>query len=142
MTGSKISSKAKIGCNVKIGDFSIIQDYVWLFPNVVLTNDPHPPSENIQGCQVAEFASVGAKSVILPGVNIGKDSLIGAGSIVNRDVPPLKIVVGNPARIIGDVRQIKFQSDPKKHVYPWRHQFHRGYPEDIVRRWREEFPNE
>ena len=61
MTGSKISSKAKIGCNIKIGDFSIIQ-----------------------GCQVAEFATVGAKSVIFPGVNIGKDSLIGAVSIVNR----------------------------------------------------------
>ena len=86
MTGSNISSKAKIGCNFKIGDFSIIQ-----------------------GCQVAEFATVGAKSVILPGVNIGKDSLIGAESIVNREVPPLKIVVFIQRKLLGMLSKSSFK---------------------------------
>ena len=61
-----------------------IGDFVWLFPHVVLTNDPHPPSHDrfFAGPIVEDYAAVGARSCILPGIRLGTRSLVAAGATV------------------------------------------------------------
>lgn len=117
----------RLHSNVHIGQQSKVGDFVWIFPYVVLTNDPHPPSDFMMGCTVEDFAVIATMSVILPGVRIGQDALVGAGSIVGEDVDAESVVIGNPANPITSVRKIKSKKD-KSDVYPWRFHFDRGMP--------------
>ena len=117
----------RLHSNVHIGRESSVGNYVWIFPYVVLTNDPHPPSNHIVGCTIEDFAVIATMSVILPGVRIGRDSLVGAGSIVGRDVGKEDVVIGNPAKRITSVREIKSKQDGSD-VYPWRFHFDRAMP--------------
>src|SRR6187402_2546655 len=64
----EIGDFVRFHSNVHIGHKSVIKDFVWIFPYVVLTNDPHPPSETLMGVTVEEFAVIATMSVILPGV--------------------------------------------------------------------------
>lgn len=122
-----IGNYVSIHSNVFVAPESTIKDYVWIFPHAVLTNDHTPPSDNIEGVTVNEFASVAAGSVLLPGVDIGSDALVGAGAVVTKDVPSGKVFVGNPAKDRGDTQNIidKRTGEP---VYPWKKHFDRGMP--------------
>ncbi len=137
----EIGDYVRTNSNIFIGKYTIIKNFVWIFPFVVFTNDPHPPSDYWVGAVVEDYAAIGAGSIILPGVKIGKDSLVGAGSIVTKDVPEGKVVIGSPARVVGSVENIKHRETGEP-VYPWRRRLHRGYPEEIVKKWKEEFRNE
>lgn len=121
----------RLHSNVHVGNKSVVGNYVWIFPYVVLTNDPHPPSNHMVGCIVEDYAVIATMSVILPGVRVGKDALVGAGSIVGRDVGQEDVVVGNPAKRVACVRDIKSKKDGSA-VYPWRFHFSRGMPWDGV----------
>ena len=123
----KIGDYVRFHSNVHIGQKSVIGNYVWIFPYVVLTNDPHPPSDLMVGVVVEDFAVIATMSVILPGVAVGQDALIGAGSIVSRNVSKEDVVVGNPAKRVASVRDIKSKQSGKS-VYPWREHFDRGMP--------------
>ena len=123
----KIGNYVSMQSGVYVAAQSVIKDFVWLFPHVVLTNDPHPPSELELGITIEDFACVAARSVILPGKVVGKDSLVGAGTVVNKDVPPGKVVVGNPCREMEDTINIKNKFTGED-VYPWRYHFDRGMP--------------
>jgi len=122
-----IGNYVRLHSNVHIGQLSRVDDFVWIFPYVVLTNDPTPPSENFIGVHIHSFAIVATGAIIMPGIDVGQDSLIGAGAIVTRSVEKYKVVVGNPAKTISDVRQIinKITGEP---VYPWRHHFNHFMP--------------
>lgn len=114
--GTKVGAFAEIGRNVNIGDNCsigcsafipenvIIEDNVFIGPHVVFTNDKYAPSNGRWRDEpptvVGAGASIGANSTILPNLNIGKKSKVGAGSVVTRDVPEGATVAGNPARII------------------------------------------
>jgi acyl-[acyl carrier protein]--UDP-N-acetylglucosamine O-acyltransferase len=130
----------RLHSNVHIGQRSKIGNYVWIFPYVVLTNDPHPPSEILEGVTVDDFAIIATMSTVLPGKHIGEGALIGAMSLVREDVPADMICVGVPGRNIGSTDRIKFK-DSGKPVYPWRRHFQRGYPTDVVSEWVKEFPD-
>ena len=112
--------------NVHLGQKSIVRDYAWIFPYVVLTNDPTPPSEQLVGVEVFEYACICTGAIVLPGIKIGKDALIGAGAIVTKDVEERMAVIGNPAKPLCRVDDIKgFEGN---NHYPWRDYFKRGMP--------------
>jgi acetyltransferase-like isoleucine patch superfamily enzyme len=100
-----------IGDNVKIENRATIfngvtiQDDAFIGPHVVFTNDLYPrsttPDWKILPTSVKKGASLGAGSVIVCGVTIGEYALIGAGSVVTRNVPPYSLAYGNPARVRG-----------------------------------------
>jgi len=110
-----IGSRVEIGCGTIIGNNSRISSGVFLpsksrigndvfiAPNVTFTDDRYPRANNphyyAQPPILEDGCSVGAGSVILPGVRIGAGALVGAGSVVTKDVPPKSHVRGEPARI-------------------------------------------
>lgn len=115
--GTKVGAFAEIGRNVVIGEACsigcgafipenvIIQDRVFVGPHVVFTNDKHAPSNGawrkLPPTVVGSNVSIGANATILPNLNIGEGSRIGAGAVVTKDVAPWSVVVGNPAREVG-----------------------------------------
>lgn len=132
-TSSDIQEECTIGnyvsihSNVFMGEKNIIKNYAWIFPHVIFTNDPTPPSQTIIGSTVEDYAVVAAGSIILPGLNIGKESLVGAGSIVTKDVDKETVVAGNPAKRICLTKDIK-NKVTGSHIYPWKYTFSRGMP--------------
>jgi acetyltransferase-like isoleucine patch superfamily enzyme len=113
--------------NVHIGQRSTIGNFVFIYPYVVFTNDPTPPSELCIGPTIGDFSQIAVFSVLLPGVKVGKHCLIGAGSIVGKDVDDYQLVLGNPAKFVKDVREIKDRLTGETH-YPWPNHFDRGMP--------------
>lgn len=107
--------------NVHIAQHAILDSFIWLFPYVVFTNDIAPPSDEIAGVYICSFAVVATRSVVLPGRVIGQDAMVGAGSVVTKDVAPYTLVSGNPAKKISDVRQMN--KIIGKNIYPWRDNF-------------------
>jgi len=72
---------------------------VFLGPNVTLLNDKYPIRKGeLEPCRIGRGASIGGNATILPGVSIGEGAMVGAGSVVTRDVPPWHLAMGNPAR--------------------------------------------
>lgn len=136
----EIGEYVRFHSNVHIGQHSRIESFVWIFPYVVLTNDPHPPSSVMRGATVEEYAAIATMSVVLPGVRIGRGALVGAHSSVTRDVEPDTVVAGAPAKKICRTDEIKLKDGSGRPAYPWRRHFTRGYPEKIVQAWAEEFP--
>ena len=100
-----IGDRVTIKCGVQIWDGITIEDDVFVGPNVTFTNDPFPRSrvrpEKFAQTRVCAGASIGANATILPGLVIERGSMVGAGSVVTRSVPPHAIVMGNPARTVG-----------------------------------------
>ncbi|MBL4680797.1 MAG: hypothetical protein JKY88_08760 [Pseudomonadales bacterium] len=134
-----IGSYVKTGSNVEIGQGSIVGSFVWIFLNSTLINDRRPPSSEIAGPIVEDYAVIGAHAVVYPGVRVGADSLVGSGCFLSQDLPPEQIAVGNPSKNIGPTSKIKYEEDgQKKNVYPWRFRFHKGYPKELVDTWLEE----
>lgn len=131
-----IGDYVRLHSNVHLGKQTSIGNFVWIFPFVVTTNDPQPPSEQVLGCKVEDYVAIATGAILLPGVTIGHDSLIGANSTVNKNVDPYSLIVGSPARKIKDVRELRDSNS--RQSYPWRMNFSRGYPEDVILKWNEE----
>ncbi len=106
----RLGNRVRLHSGVFIPEFSVLEDDSWVGPHVVFTNALYPLSPsakaNLAGPHIMQGAKIGANSTLLPGVVIGRNALIGAGSVVVRDVPDGKVVVGNPARVIKDVNDI------------------------------------
>lgn len=130
-----IGDYVRFHSNIHIGQKSKIGNYVWIFPYVVLTNDPHPPSDVLLGVEIEDFVAIATMSVILPGVKIGSGALVGAHSAVSKNVDPDTVVAGSPAKYICDTSKIRHKKNSELSAYPWRKHFHRGYPEDVVKSW-------
>lgn len=104
-----IEGDVVIGDNCKVKPFVfiptgvVIESNVFIGPNVTFTNDRYPKSHGdwkLLETRVKRGASIGANSVILPGVTIGEEALVGAGSVITKDVPDKAVMTGNPARIL------------------------------------------
>lgn len=123
----KIGNYVRMHSNVHIAQETVIEDFVWIFPYVIFTNDPTPPSDQLVGARVHSFAILATASVILPGVEIEEDSLIAAGAVVTKNVQKYSVVGGNPAKAISDIRKIKNHFTGEL-VYPWKYTFKRNMP--------------
>lgn len=99
-----LGDRVTVKCGVFIWDGCRIGSDVFIGPNVTFTNDPFPRSKqypvSFSGVEVQSGASIGANATILPGVRIGKNSMVGAGSVVTKSVPDYAVVLGNPARVV------------------------------------------
>jgi len=118
----EIQKNAKIGRNVKVSSHTFIcegvtiEDDVFVGHNVSFINDKYPQSTNPEGTLQTEKdwkvvptlvkrgASIGTSTTILCGVTIGENAIIGAGSVVTKDVPPNTLVAGVPAKIIRSLK--------------------------------------
>lgn len=109
--GCRIGDNVKIHCNCYVAQGTVIGDGVFLAPCVTIANDPHPGCSRSRQCLkgpvIGKGAQIGANVTILPGVTIGAYALIGAGSVVTRDVPARAVMVGNPARKIKTIDRIE-----------------------------------
>jgi serine acetyltransferase len=79
------------------------------------------------GPQIDEYSVLAANAVVLPGVTIGKHCLIGASSVVTKDVKDYSVSIGNPAKYKGDIRTVISRETGKPH-YPWPNNFERAMP--------------
>jgi len=118
---------------VFVAQLSYIGPFVWIFPSCVLTNDPHPPSYGVKGVHIENYAIVASMSTILPGVRVGAEAVIGAMSLVNRNVPPRQLAFGVPARVWGDIEQ-RMDAEGKA-VYPWFPNLKKRYPAEAMAVW-------
>jgi acetyltransferase-like isoleucine patch superfamily enzyme len=125
LEGAKIGSNCNINCQVfiendvvignnvtikpgvQIWDGITLEDNVFIGPNATFTNDLKPQSKNYPKkflrTTVKKGASIGANATILPGITIGENAMIGAGSVVLKDVPAHTLWVGNPAKQIKEI---------------------------------------
>ncbi len=113
--GVQIGNRVKIQNHVSVYHGVTLEDGVFVGPHVCFTNDRLPRAINadetlkadsdwaVTPTLVRSGASLGANSVILPGVTIGRWALVGAGAVVTADVPDHGLVMGNPARLVGYV---------------------------------------
>ncbi len=118
-SGTVVEHHVKIGRGVRlhsqvfVPEYSILEDEAWLGPNVVLTNAKYPQSQQVKstlkGPHIKTFAKIGANSTLLPGITIGAHALVGAGSVVTKDVPDYAVVSGNPAKVINDIRDLPYE---------------------------------
>lgn len=125
--------------NVHVGQKSKIGHFVWIFPYVVLTNDPHPPSEVLMGVTIEDYAVIATMTTVLPGVRIASHSLVGAHSLVVKNVAENIVVGGSPAKEICPTSAVKHKHNREQNVYPWPRYFQRGYPEHVVSQWKAKF---
>ena len=99
-----VGDRVTIKCGVQLWDGVTLEDDVFVGPNVTFTNDLQPRSRNAAAellpTVVKKGASIGANATILPGLTIGEGAMVGAGSVVTKDVPSGVTVVGNPARSV------------------------------------------
>jgi len=113
--GVKIGKNSKIQNNCSLYQGSVLENGIFIGPHCVLTNDKIPRAINLDGSlkndanwkegkiSIKTGASLGARVVVLPNITIGQFALVGAGSVVTKDVPDFALVYGNPARIKGYV---------------------------------------
>ena len=122
---------ANWGCNMHVGDnfyanFSLtvvddadifIGDNVMIAPNVILATGTHPISPELRErvyqynlpIHIGDRVWIGAGSIILPGVTIGNDSVIGAGSVVTKDIPSGVVAVGNPCKVLREINDRDYE---------------------------------
>jgi acetyltransferase-like isoleucine patch superfamily enzyme len=105
---TSVGALTKIQAHAYITAYSLLEDNVFIAPCVITTNDnfmgrTEQRHELIKGPTIRRGARVGGGAVLCPGVEIGEEAFVGAGAVVTKDVPPRKLVVGSPARVIRDV---------------------------------------
>lgn len=109
----RIGNGVRIHTQVFIPEYTVLEDESWVGPNVVITNAKYPKAPNIKktdmkGAHIKKYAIIGANSTLLPGVVIGERSLVGAGSVVTRDVADGTVVAGNPAIVIKNIADLPY----------------------------------
>ncbi len=113
----RIGNNCKIQNNCSIYHGATLEEGVFLGPHCIITNDKHPRAINadlslknasdwkVERVSIKKGASLGAGTIVLPGVTIGEWAMTGSGSVVTKDVPDYGLAYGNPARVVGKVNK-------------------------------------
>lgn len=131
-TLSDIQGSATLGkycrlhSNVHISQTCSLGDFVFMYPYTVMSNDPCPPSHEVKGGHIGSYTQVGVHAVILPGVRVGENCLVGANSVVSKKTADFSLVMGDPAKVVMDIREYIVLG--KGRPYPWMNRFDRGMP--------------
>jgi acetyltransferase-like isoleucine patch superfamily enzyme len=112
-----IGAMTKIQADAYITAYSTLEDNVFIAPCVVTTNDNYMGRTEqrfglVKGPTIRRGARVGGGAILCPGIEVGEEAFIGAGAVVTRDVPPRKVVVGSPARVLRDVPEEELLPPP------------------------------
>jgi UDP-2-acetamido-3-amino-2,3-dideoxy-glucuronate N-acetyltransferase len=114
--GAIIGRRVKVSSHTFICEGVTIEDEVFIGHGVMFINDKYPQATNLDGSsqseadwkvvttQVKRRASIGSNATLLCGVTVGEGAVVGAGSVVTKDVPPYTIVAGNPARVLRKIQ--------------------------------------
>ena len=109
--GCRIGDNVKVHCNCYFAQYTTIEDDVFIAPGVIVANDLHPGSPDFRDCMkgptIKRGAQIGCNVTLLPHVTIGEHALIGAGSVVTKNIPPYTVAYGNPARASKKVTEIR-----------------------------------
>ena len=105
-SGAILCDRVTVHTGAFVCSLTVVGNDVWIGPNVTILNTKYPHTatsarERI-GVIIEDRARIGGGAVLLPGITIGHDALVGAGAVVTKDVAPHSIVIGNPARVMGD----------------------------------------
>ena len=122
-----LGNYVRLHSNVFLASSTVIDNYCWVMPGTIMTNDPTPPSYTEKGVHVNSYAVISAGSTLIPGVNIGEGALVGAGTVVTKDVDKYSVIKGYAGRKSGQVFDIK-EKDTKESHYPWPNKFDRYMP--------------
>ncbi len=113
-----IGNGVRVHSQAFIPEYSVLEDECWLGPQVVITNAKYPRSpdakKDLKGARIGRAAVVGAHATILPGIIIGEHAVVGAGSVVVRDVADRTVVAGNPAKTVNSVDNLPYPKQPEK----------------------------
>jgi acetyltransferase-like isoleucine patch superfamily enzyme len=103
----QIGDRVRIQSQTYITAFSVVEDDVFFGPCAMTTNDDtmgrHPKGMPLRGATLRRACRIGGGAVLVPGVEVGEEAFVAAGSVVTADVPPRKVVMGVPARLVRDV---------------------------------------
>lgn len=114
-TAATVEERISIGDHVlletqaHIAGLTVIEDYVFVGPSCVTANDPRMlhrragVRENLVGAVLRWGCRLGAGTVLMPGVTVGREALVSAGSVVARDIPDRMVAAGNPVRLLGPI---------------------------------------
>ncbi|MFM1876530.1 MAG: hypothetical protein RL266_2267 [Bacteroidota bacterium] len=114
---------------VHLCQHSELGDFVFIYPGVILANDKHPPTTIVKGPTIGSYTQVGIQSAIIGDIRIGENCLIAAKSLVTKDFEEYSFILGSPAKLKDDVRNLL--SEDGKPLYPWKNRFSRGMPWSI-----------
>lgn len=129
---AEIGDWVRFHSQVHLSKGSVVGDLAWIFPNVVTTNDPIPPSGLCVGTEVGAGGIVATGALLLPGCKLGAGAFVAACALAKGDVPAGALVVGNPGKIIGSVRRLKYK--PAELQHPWMEHHADAYPEEAQAR--------
>lgn len=117
--GCWIGNNVRLHNNIYIAQYTTIEDDVFMAPGVMVANDPCPVcGQCMKGPILRKGVKVGINATLLPHIEIGENSLVAAGAVVTRDVPPRSVVVGNPGRVVKKVTQLECFVGAKPRSYP------------------------
>lgn len=128
---SKFGDYCRLHSNVHIGQKSKLGNFVFVYPYVIFTNDPTPPSYVCEGPIVGDYSQISTGSILLPKIKIGRHCVIGAGTVVGKDIVDYQLVIGIPGKEKKDVRDI-INKETGEHHYPWPYRFSRNMPWDKI----------